>query len=39
MHLETYAARPIPFDVLKDDEKERIEVRRKPFGVAAAILP
>ena len=33
------AARPLPFDVLKDDEKERIEVRWKAFGVVAAILP
>jgi acyl-CoA reductase-like NAD-dependent aldehyde dehydrogenase len=37
--LERVAARPFPFDVLKDDEKERIEVRWRPFGVAAAILP
>ena len=37
--LERVAARPFPIDVLKDDEKERIEVRWKPFGVAAAILP
>ena len=37
--LEKVAARHFPFDVLKDDEKERIEVRWKPFGVAAAVLP
>jgi len=37
--LETASAKPLPFDLLKDDEKERIELRRKPYGVAAAILP
>jgi acyl-CoA reductase-like NAD-dependent aldehyde dehydrogenase len=37
--LDAYAGKPIPLDVLRDDEKERIEVRHKPFGVVAAILP
>jgi acyl-CoA reductase-like NAD-dependent aldehyde dehydrogenase len=38
-YLELSADRDIPCDVLRDNAKERIEVRRKPFGVAAAILP
>lgn len=38
-YFEETAARLIPCDVLKDDDKERIEIRRKPFGVVAAIVP
>jgi acyl-CoA reductase-like NAD-dependent aldehyde dehydrogenase len=38
-YLELSADRDIPCDVLRDNAKERIEVRRKPFGVVAAILP
>ncbi len=38
-YLETCADREIPCDVLRDNAKERIEVRRKPFGVVATILP
>jgi acyl-CoA reductase-like NAD-dependent aldehyde dehydrogenase len=37
--FEEIAGRSIPRDILKDDAQERIEVRRKPFGVVAAILP
>ena len=29
----------IPLEVVQDDEKARIEVRRRPFGVVAAITP
>ncbi|MGD0725693.1 MAG: aldehyde dehydrogenase family protein [Spirochaetia bacterium] len=37
--FEEVAGQSIPCDILKDDTQERIEVRRKPFGVVAAILP
>ena len=38
-YLGACADREIPCEVLRDDARERIEVRRKPFGVVAAILP
>jgi len=38
-YFEEIAGQSIPCDILKDDARERIEVRRKPFGVVAAILP
>ena len=37
--FEAFSKVPIPCDVLQDDEKLRIEVQRKPFGVIAAIVP
>ncbi|MGH7898505.1 MAG: aldehyde dehydrogenase family protein, partial [Candidatus Binatia bacterium] len=33
------ASLDIPVDVVQDDEKARIEVRRRPLGVVAAITP
>ncbi len=38
-YLEASADREIPGDVVRDNVRERIEVRRKPFGVVAAIVP
>ncbi|MEK7277688.1 MAG: aldehyde dehydrogenase family protein, partial [Chloroflexota bacterium] len=37
--FESTADLQIPAEVLKDDERQRIELRRKPFGVVAAITP
>ncbi|MFQ5779441.1 MAG: aldehyde dehydrogenase family protein [Nitrospiria bacterium] len=37
--FETTARLEIPCDLLQDDEKARIELRRKPLGVVGAITP
>jgi acyl-CoA reductase-like NAD-dependent aldehyde dehydrogenase len=37
--LKSYAKMPIPHEVLHDDEKNRIEIQHRPFGVVAAITP
>jgi acyl-CoA reductase-like NAD-dependent aldehyde dehydrogenase len=37
--LRVYADEPIPRDVLRDDEKARVTLVRKPLGVVAAITP
>lgn len=34
-----FAAFPIPHDVLQDDAKGHVEVRRQPLGVVGAIIP
>src|SRR5438105_13317972 len=39
MWLQYTAGLEIPVEVLQDDENRRIEVRRKPLGVVAAITP
>ena len=38
-YLEASADREIPCEVVRDNDRERIEIRRKPFGVAVTILP
>lgn len=38
-YFESTADLQIPAEVLKDDERQRIELRRRPFGVVAAITP
>jgi len=37
--FRTFAEFPIPYDVLRDDETGRVEVRRKPVGVVGSIAP
>jgi acyl-CoA reductase-like NAD-dependent aldehyde dehydrogenase len=37
--LKRYAEEPIPREVLREDEKVRVSVVRKPLGVTAAITP
>ena len=37
--LQLAASTTVPVDVLLDDDGERVEVRRKPLGVVAAITP
>ena len=37
--LRLYADEPIPRDVLREDEKARVTLVRKPLGVVAAITP
>ncbi|GLQ57212.1 aldehyde dehydrogenase family protein [Devosia nitrariae] len=37
--LRTHAGYELPFEVMKNGAGHRIEVRRKPLGVAALILP
>ncbi len=39
LYLDSVASRSVPVRLLRDDEKERIEIRRKPFGVTAGIVP
>jgi len=37
--LKGFADIELPIEVLKDNEKQRVELRRKPLGVVGAILP
>ncbi len=37
--FKEFATFPIPCDVLRDNESERVEVRRKPLGVVGSIAP
>jgi len=39
MWFKVTAGLEIPVEVVQDDEKSRIEVRRRPFGVVGAITP
>ncbi len=37
--FKEFASLPIPYNVLHDDEKSKVEVRRRPLGIVGSIAP